>query len=106
MKAILPVILALILLLLGACGESLPTTLIAPPDDLPPNLQEQFREDIYGPWIIGANGIVIRDTLDITNLYSDFTLTFEDTNYTTSGNSDLWPGSKGSWHFLRETGID
>ena len=105
-KVVLPAVSILFLFLWSACEEPVPTALIAPPNDLPPNLQERFSDDIKGTWKVGANGKIIRDTLDLTSLYQDFEVSFSDTSYATSGKSDFWPGLKGPWHFLRPSRID
>ena len=67
--------------------------------DILPTEQELFVIDISRSWNISNNGSIVKDGVDITSQFPDFTLTFGNKTYISSGGLNLWLDGSGTWDF-------
>ena len=67
--------------------------------DILPTEQELFVIDISKTWDISNQGSITKDGVDITSQFPDFTLTFGNKTYSSSGGLNLWLDGSGTWDF-------
>jgi hypothetical protein len=89
-KALSSILFVTALSLLLSCGGE---------DDPTPN-EVTLAQLTQSPWRISA---VTVDNTDRTNLFTNLTLTFTATNYSTTNGGLVWPAS-GTWTFADESG--
>lgn len=69
-------------------------------DDNPgPSEQELAFEKLKGNWGIANNGKIELDGGDVSNNYSDFTLSFTNGSFTTTNAGNLFPAT-GTWEWI------
>ena len=68
-------------------------------DALQQTAQEFFVFDISKTWDISNNGSITQDGVDVTSQFSDFTLTFGNKTYSSSGGINFWLDGSGTWDF-------
>lgn len=99
-----PFLMFALFVLITACGgDDGPGT--------PPPTEAELRTEILtagtGKWNIPAAGAVTigegANTIDATNLFENFSITFTQTGYTTTGDTPVWARS-GTWSFTNDAG--
>ena len=87
-------------LVASACGGG-------EPEPEPPSESEKATELLIsgtGTWTPTSSAGVTVDGVDVTDdLFQNFTITFKEGTYTTTGSSPVWP-SQDTWRFKDETG--
>ena len=77
------------------------------PEPTEAELRLEILTDGNGTWTPPASGAVMlgegSSALDITELFEDFTITFSETGYTTTGTTPVWARS-GTWEFVDDDG--
>ena len=68
-------------------------------DALQQTAQEFFVFDISKTWDISNKGSITQDGVDVTSQFSNFTLTFGNKTYSSSGGLNLWIDGTGTWDF-------
>ena len=99
MKNLVWLVLLFAITLLSNCGDDVPPLLAVTAQDL-------AKVNLSQTWEIGSNGSVTRDGQDVSDGFSNFTLTFSNTGtYSSSGGGDVWDTS-GSWRFTSSDADD
>lgn len=81
------------LMFLLGCGEE---------TDLTPSLQEEVFEALSGDWgLNNGAGRILLDGKDVSANFPNFSLSFDDGTYNTTGGGDLFEAT-GTWEWLDE----
>ena len=83
-KNLVWLVLLFAITLLSNCGDDVPTLPAVTAQDL-------AKVNLSQTWEIGSNGSATRDGQDVSDGFSNFTLTFSSTStYSSSGGGDVW----------------